>query len=244
MTAAEQPPRPASDRPTITADDLQLACDALVHTSRARIDQGEEGGESWQQLPSLLEQLAGADAAYRGPGGVAGARSKPPINTGVVALLGEIEYVSRRQLIDVGYRGTPSHELPRTVRAATTATIVTEDGVEMAAWHWVLVRWHRAIRRELKLDVGRRQWLRGIACPQCKATIAAGTDSDGHAVQTPALAVAWAQPDPGMEYVDEAWQVEGIECRACSRAWVRGATMHLLIEALHPAEVADLDESA
>lgn len=236
-------PRAANDRPTVTAEDLHRACDALIQTTRVKVDQGRgEEAEQWQQLPSLLEQLGGADAAYRGPGGVAGARSKAPINTGVVALLEEISAVSRRQLQDVGYTGTPRPELPRTVRAATTATISTGDGVEMAAWLWVLARWFRAIRRELKLDAGRRQWLRGLACPHCKATVAGGVDGDGHGVQTPALAVTWAPPDAGLEHVDDLWRWDGVDCRACGRAWIRGVTMHLLIEALRvPVDDPDVD---
>lgn len=203
----------------MTAEALHAACDALVQRTRVHV----EG--AWHTLPSLLEQLAGADAALGGFAGSAAAASKPPINTGVVALLREIDRTTRRQLLDVG--GQARADLPGNARAATAATISTNDPAELDAWLYVLLRWHGAVRRELRLDVGRRQWLRGLPCPACGAVMARALDGDGYGMQTPALAVSWEPPAAGYEHVETEWQCSGVSCRACGQRWPRGMLYEL-----------------
>lgn len=208
-----------------SAEDLHLACDALIQRTRVRID------EAWHNLPSLLEQLAGADAAAIGANGTGGAVTKAPINTGVVGLLVEIHEVSRRQLADLGQ---PDHrnDVSRNVRAATTASAITADADEMAAWLYQLNRWRHGARQELRLDSGRRQWLRGVPCPDCHASIATHLDSSNMPIQTSALSVTWSEPADGRAHVDDEWRWSAITCKACQATWWRGDTMQALIESL------------
>jgi hypothetical protein len=211
------------------ADALHLACDALV--SRTRVQTEIDGEWVWQKLPSLLEQLAGEDARHDGlRSSYTG--SRPPINTGIVALLTDIGDTSRRQLKDLG-SADHGADMVRNVRAATTATIVTSDDDEMSIWLYVLVRWRHRARQELQLDSSRRQWLRGIACPQCGSTVALGkSPNGGERMQTPALAVTWAEPADGRAHVEHEWRWEAIDCRACGASWWRGENLHHLLAAL------------
>ena len=223
-----------------TGEDLQRACDALIHRTHAKIDTGT--GPQSRELPSLLEQLR--DPSSSGVfDGSNSAKSRPTINAGIVALLIEIAAVSRRQLIDLGV--ARHADVDANIRAATTATIVTADVAEMDAWLYVLVKWRHAARRELQLDSGRRQWLRGVPCPQCKSLTALSRDrGDGVRMHTPALAVTWTEPLDGLAHVVEEWLWESIDCRACSASWWRGENLHHLIEALGRAGVVGPEWSA
>jgi hypothetical protein len=213
----------------INTEDLHRAVDALVQGERIQITREDKTVEH-KPVPSLWEQLEDA-VPYSGSGGSAVAKSKPPITTGVVALLIEISDAATEGVNDLV--GENRRNTPANLRAVA-ATLAGLNDLDLTAW-WTekLREWVRKARELLRLDPDRPRYARGTACPQC-GNKSVATVVDGETVRTPALAINWAPPEQHTtrHAADTDWLVRAIECRACDATWFRGDSLSIFTDAL------------
>lgn len=212
---------------TAHVEDLHRAIDDLVTPGRIKLHREDTGATEWQTVPSLWVQLEGA-VAYSGNGGSAVAKSKPPITTGVVALIIEISTATTETATELA--GESRRNVPANLRAIA-ATFVGKPDIDLLDWWVTSVKdWVRQARVLLRLDPDRPKWARGTRCPDCGADTATA-QQDGETVRTPALSISWSAPEGSRDqhHADSEWHVRAIECRACSAVWWRGADLDQLV---------------
>ena len=208
-----------------TDDDLLrnriiAARDALIGRTVVKVRLAD-GTAQHQSLPSLLDQLEASKAASASGGdGPMGGKpgSRPVANVAVLDVLISIE-----DRVRFGHG-----ELANRVWQYTDHAIESPIGDSGAWWLVQLTAWQHQARAALRLDSARRQWVRGLACPECGQS-SAQTESEAI---TPALAVSWRCPQDGKLHSDEDWHVSAITCKACGRVWLRGPGMLELISAM------------
>jgi hypothetical protein len=211
----------------INTEDLHRAVDALIQGERMKITR-EDSTTEYKSVPSLWEQLEGA-VPYSGNGGSAVAKSKPPITTGVVALLIEITDAAIEGVNELA--GENRRTTPANLRAIAAA-LAGKNEPDVTAWWTEKIReWVRSARGLLRLDPDRPRYARGTRCPQCGSKTVTST-IDGENVRTPALAINWAAPEghTTTHTNDHDWHVRAIECKACDSVWWRGADLDQLVQ--------------
>lgn len=222
-------------------DLLNEALDQLIQGEQKRIireyDRPGHKTERVSQLstlPSLWEQLNAA-TAYQGNGGNSVGKSRLPITAGAVDLVNEITAWAREGLTKLP--PTPNgkrrdrDDIPSATRAIAADIISTHDEGRCSDWTKQLREWAGKIRRQLGLDPQHPEWARGTRCPECGARNAT-TDNGGEEVRTPALAINWSPPDDTTTYPPDPWIVRAVECRACNKAWFRGADLEQLVDSM------------
>lgn len=219
----------------INTEDLHRAVDALIQGDRIQITR-EDHTTEYKPVPSLWQQLEDA-VPYSGSGGSAVAKSKPPITTGVVALLIEITDAATEganDLVGENRRNTPAN------LRAVAASLAGANDIDLTAWWTEKVReWVRKSRELLRLDPDRPRYARGTRCPQCSAK-SVSTTVDGETVRTPALAINWSAPEGHQtkHTSDHDWHVRAIECKACESVWWRGDDLDQLVQDMMRANLA------
>lgn len=188
------------------SDELRAAVAALCDPRKVRVLR-DDGTADWTQIPSLLEQLAGAvgsNATFRERRGGGGGGS--PVDLDAIDILDGL----RSTLAD--WRGRAGHTGRVTLdRAARQVAVHPWPELE-AAQLARLLEGH-ARRAEAHLcppDVAPARYVRDTACPACDARSVSAADAYGDAGRVPALVIMLNR---GL--------VRYVACQACGQQWSR-----------------------
>jgi RNase P subunit RPR2 len=220
-----------SKRPP-SGEDLQLAVDAMIQTTRIRLHREDTGRIEWQTIPSIWTQLEGS-ARWSGSGSGGGAYgSRPTIATGVVSLIIDIATAAVEGAME--HAGVNRKTVPGNLRAiAADLPNSTSDSKQDQITWWVksLHKWINAAKIELHTDPDLPRNLRGTQCPDCGAdTVTTGEGTDK--VRTSALTVVWTCTPGDQHKVTADWTIRAIECRACQGTWFRGTDLDALVDGM------------
>ncbi|WP_158548797.1 hypothetical protein [Blastococcus sp. TF02A-26] len=235
-----------SDQPVDTGDTWRWV-DRLTESRRRRLVRRPDGGQSTVEhvdLPSLLEQLAEAQASTNSGGGrgKSSGGSRAPLDLTITSLLAEIETLTVEALIAYGDRpryreraryrqgrarvlGVRQLDLAASVRALAVTVVDTEDADLIDWWASRFCAW--VLRAEEALDLDEDGSVdvvpvRGVPCPEpeCGREHVL-EDRDGETVRTPALAISFRDG-----------QVLHVTCRHCGTGWWRGEGLNALADAM------------